>query len=246
MAMLLRRFTPAGLERFEEWLDSSTAVSPLSDILCCAASSEPISGLTVDIDLSVLPKSCSRLQFAKMIVSHLPTLEEQSLLVDDKYAGAYLVAARFDLFAAHDGTKWILNKKHRYVPALQSGSTWFRHPIASVSLYQACGDDAEMFLSGPTLEHPDLLEQVLSRPVIASNREMMRALSRLYWDSSRREFTGPEVTSAANPLPDGCLRRFVGKGGFVDRFRATYDFHSMTSEQILDLLPAEFDRYKRR
>ncbi len=245
MAKLLRRFTPAGLRQFEEWLDGGAAEPTLSAIIDCAESSEPISGLAGDIDLSVLPKGCSRLEFARMIVSRLPTLEQQSLLVDDECAGAYLVAARFDLFAVHDGTQWCLNNKHRYVPALQSGATWFRHPIASVSLYQACGDDAEMFLSGPTTEHPDLLEQVLSRPVIASNREMMRALARLYWDSSRREFTGPEVTSAANPLPDGCLRRFVGKGGFVDRFRATYDFHSMTCEQILDLLPAEFDRYKR-
>lgn len=244
----LRRFTPQGIEKFREFLTGpSSSGLPLARQLQDSAISEPISGLAQGVDLAGLGPSVSQFDFAKFMTSQITGVAQQSLLIDDEAAGAYLVAARFDLFAERDSSNhWKLRDQHRYIPKLESPRLFLRHPVAKIALYEACGASAEICLHGSTKIHSDVMEQVASRSDIACSPEMMKAISKLYWDPKGQKLKDTRVTSNRRPLPDGCLRRFVGPGGFIDRFETTHDFLSMSCDQILDLLPSEFDGYNPR
>ena len=244
----LRRFTPQGIELFKAFLTQpNSAGLPLAGRLQDPAISEPISGLNHGVDLARLGVSVSQLDFAKFMTSHIKGVTKQSLLIDDEAAGAYLVAARFDLFAERDSSNhWKLNEQHRYIPKVESPRLFLRHPVAKIALYEACGPSAEICLHGSTKIHSDVMEQVASRSDIACSPEMMKAISKLYWDPKGRSLKDTRVTSNKRPLHDGCLRRFVGPGGFINRFETTHDFLSMSCDEILDLLPPEFDGYNPR
>ena len=60
----------------------------------------------------------------------------------------------------------------------------------------------------------------------------------LYFDEERGR---PKVGAAVKTKKPGTLRRFVD---VIRQFDLTYDFYSMTGQEILALLPAEFDRFR--
>jgi hypothetical protein len=241
----LRRFTAAGLDMFKEFLGAPTpGVMPLKERLLDDDVSEPIPGLLPQVDLSTLPSALTRYKFAKFMTDALGTIQNQSLLLDDAHAGAFLVAARFDLFAKMDECgSWRLLKTYRYIPNLDSASTFYRHPVSCIALYQSCGKHSRVCLYGPTTEHSDAMEQIASRADVACNPEFMKVIEKLYWDSQANQMKRGVLATKA-PFPDGCLRRLVGKGSFAERYGTTYDFLSMSCDQILELLPKEFDVHK--
>lgn len=245
MRLPLRRFTAEGLKRFELFLDSAAPdMMPLEGQLLDSEVSEEIPGITVLVDLGDLPDQCTKFELATFIATRIPSIAVQSLLVDDANAGAFMVAARFEVFAKRDSSgAWRLRGRERYIPRLDSASLFYRHPVSALALYTACGPASEVCLYTDCREQGDFMEQVASRADVACNVEMMRVLNHLYWNAQAKSLKAG-VLETRYPYPDGCLRRFVGPGSFVERFGTTHDFFSMTFEEILALLPPEFDRFK--
>ncbi len=85
----------------------------------------------------------------------------------------------------------------------------------------------------------EMIEQIASRLEYISCRAVLEALDRLYLDDTRDvERLKPGATSRTR---GGALGRFIT---FLEQIAMTYDLYGMTGENILDLLPPEFDEWK--
>lgn len=83
----------------------------------------------------------------------------------------------------------------------------------------------------------DFVEQLGSRQSLAMAPGILKAADLLYWDASR----DTQKVGAATRGNDGDVRRFVD---MLQQFEVTFDLYSLTGEQIVELLPAEFDQWK--
>ncbi len=91
-------------------------------------------------------------------------------------------------------------------------------------------------LHGPVNTWAEVNEQYTNVSLMITSKSIQEAANRMAYDPTRKS---------------GIKKRIAGKGaGSARRFAAvfrqlyqTYDLRSMTSDQILELLPAEFDEY---
>lgn len=116
---------------------------------------------------------------------------------------------------------------------------YYRHYVAaSYDIYSLYGSqNSGLFLHCPLYIHNDFMEQLASRQYIISNRNLIEASHRLYWNVNLNR---PKRGSTdRNKL--GSLRRLVKVLGQLE---LTYDIYSMTSDEVLKLLPEEFNGWK--
>jgi hypothetical protein len=83
-----------------------------------------------------------------------------------------------------------------------------------------------------------LVTLIASRPSLVTCKAVVGAATRLYYDSaSGRNRSG---LSGRDP---GSPRRFAD---ILSQLDLTWDLHSLTTEELLELLPPEFDAFRRR
>ncbi len=113
-----------------------------------------------------------------------------------------------------------------------------RHLLAGpYSLFRRHGRSARVLLSGKPHEHGKFVYDLAWRSDLISNRGLVEAVERLYFDSKAgRPKRG--ATTDSNP---GNLRRFIA---VLQQLDFNYDLQGMTAKQILELLPSEFDRWQ--
>lgn len=116
---------------------------------------------------------------------------------------------------------------------------YYRHFIAGpYSIYSLHSrENSRIFLYSPVYEHNDFIEQLASRQFIISHQNIVRTVTELYLDASR----GFPKRGAQSRNRKGNIRRFVS---IIQQFELTYDIYSMSPEQILNLLPEEFNEWK--
>jgi hypothetical protein len=121
---------------------------------------------------------------------------------------------------------------------------YYRHYVAaSYDIYSLHGEDnSRLFLYLPVHIHNDFIEQIASRQYIISNTNLIEVAHRLYWDnSSGRPRRGALVKDKNSPNYPGCLRR---TRRIFEQLELTYDIYTMTPDEILNLLPEEFNSWK--
>lgn len=190
-----------------------------------------------------------RIDLADHLNSFIKTDEDVSAVLDNPNAGAWLALAYFKTICARraDGT-WKVGKDNRYIPESDVHYTRgmiYRHLVCSaLAVYHLHRQRARIMLSTPTTVQSNLMERVVAKKEVLLNGSMIEVIERLYWDD---EAGGPKTNcvGGSRPFPDGSLKRLIeGRGSFFEKYRSTYDFWSMDADQILGLLPPEFDEWK--
>jgi hypothetical protein len=92
-----------------------------------------------------------------------------------------------------------------------------------------------LFLNGPLDELPDFTEQLSSRLELITNRAIVEAATQLYFDLQNER---PKRGAASTKRKPGTLRRFVD---LMRQLDLTYDLYSLDHNELLKLLPKEFD-----
>jgi hypothetical protein len=134
------------------------------------------------------------------------------------------------------GRRKLLKSAH-YLLELDNYQRRNRHLVRTAwSLVQAHASEAECLLAGPLPVHGDVVEQLSAYQDIITCKPLIAALGFLVWDEDKcalkRGFAGRGPGSARRvPV-------------IAKQFRLTYDLDSMRPEQILALLPREFDRFR--
>lgn len=127
----------------------------------------------------------------------------------------------------------------RYLLQPDNHRTRYRHLVRTAwSLVRVHSSAARFMLSGRLHVHGEAAEQLGAYQDVITCKPLIATIGSLVWDIDRARLK----------------RGFGGSGpGFARRvqvvakqFGLTYDLHSIRPEQILDLLPREFDRFRDR
>lgn len=134
----------------------------------------------------------------------------------------------------------ILKREEYYICTEPSNyRRYYLHLVVSpYIIYSLHGIPISMpFLYNKVYESNDFTERVAPNQFIISHKNLVETIYRLYYDESKnrpkRGATGRNVR--------GGVRRFIR---VIRQFELTYDIYSMTSQQIIDLLPPEFEPWK--
>jgi hypothetical protein len=93
-----------------------------------------------------------------------------------------------------------------------------------------------LFLYNPPWEINDFTERVAANQFLISHENIVEAIYKLYFDPQRGQ---PKRGAQSRP---GNIKRFVK---VIRQFELTYDIYTMSADSILNLLPPEFDDWKK-
>lgn len=112
------------------------------------------------------------------------------------------------------------------------------YPFFLFNSYRGIPDICKVILWHAPNIYTDLVEQLLARQTIIQNPAMVAAANHLYFDCSQNKIK----RGAAGSGPGG-VRRLVE---IIDQFSRTRDFFEVDdSISFLEILPKEFDRFRR-
>ena len=133
-----------------------------------------------------------------------------------------------------DGT-WKNAAAPRFIPSDKS-LTYYRHTLSSrYNMWKRHGDNANYMLHGSVDTWRDAYEQFTTISLMISSKSLQETANRLAYDPTMKSGIRKDIPATDKP---GSARRFTA---VFRQLYQTYDMRSMTSDQILELLPAEFD-----
>ena len=239
--MRLRRLNQVGIDQFENFLDklskSGDAVLPM-EILSSTETSETINP---DIDLQQRPFT-TRFELGQYLTQTLNFLTLKSL-DSDRGLWAWLALFHFNAICPISKTgekkpgsraRWILdsNNFQRYYRHLLAG------PYKIAKFHQNNPAEAMCVLCSPPGRPGDMVEQLASRQEFATNRSVMGAVTRLYYDQINA--TIKKGALETNKNKPGSLRRFID---LMRQFDVTYDLYSLSTDGVIEILPKEFNKF---
>lgn len=116
----------------------------------------------------------------------------------------------------------------------------YRHLLASpFSIFRIHGEKAPLLLHGPVTKISKFHEQLASRQAFMTNKGVIQAANLLYFDKKAGRPKSRSATGNDNP---GTLFRFIN---VVRQLELTYDLYSMSGKEVIDLLPPEFDKWRK-
>lgn len=237
----IRKFTEKGVEAFRAYLEELRAGSkadPPCDLLTDAKTSQAIKGKGRLVQHAFK----TRLDVARYLDEAMVEIEEDSIETDVRL-WSWLSLFYFDQVCPPDNTgKRKLGKDYRHI--LEPGYPYgHRHLIGGAYLvYTVYGwgeDGSGLLLCTPVHVESKFSHELAARQSFITNRGIMEAAHRLYFDySTKKARRGAQVKKDA----PGTLYRFID---IIQQLDLNYDLYSMTGSEVLELLPGEFDRWRR-
>jgi len=182
---------------------------------------------------------------ARTFASKFDAAEYLSRLVDDLPGAAddvglwsWLALFYFDQLSPLDSDgRRRPREDYHYIPS-RGGWQEDRHLLAApCKLFQLHGTNARVLLHPPVHQHGAFIYNLGFRRDLITNRGLIEAIDLLYWDAKR----GAPKRGATTDSRPGNLRRLIA---VVQQLDFNYDLYGMRAEEILQLLPAEFDAWK--
>lgn len=236
--MRIRAFTEEGIEYFH------SALSELRE----TGSVERLRGLVLDpsvtvetpisADLPALTPDTSRFVWAQVAEAHIRPEEIPRDL--RKGTWSWLAAFYFDAVCPvrADGTR-LVREDARYIPSLTDYRNYYRHallgPWSVFRAHAAAPERARVVLFGPLASPGEAAEQLMSRQDLVTNPTVLETAYRLYFDPSKNR-----LKKGAGGKAAGSPRRLAD---ILYQFDLTFDLFALTPEQLLSLLPGEFNRF---
>jgi hypothetical protein len=235
----LRRFNDEGLYAVSlALLDIDEGKEPdLSSLLESDALTEVVPGIEIAIKSFTSRESAGKYFFETLE----PLRSTGANLMTDKGLWTWLAMSWIDELAPkeadgsrklHDHRRWILSIDGHYA--------YYRHHLAGpYYIYDAHHDDpkrAAALLCGSVSVPGEVWEQIASRQVFAGSPNLMALVTKLYFDSSKNSLKRGAASQGA-----GGVRRLPM---VINQFSLTWDVEGMPVDRILNLLPAEFNKFR--
>jgi hypothetical protein len=237
--MKVRRLNTAGIEQFERFLDSHTEAAPLAVPLAALTAPETSESLGVELEVENRPFA-SRMDlgsylFKKLNVSGLLEINADRSLwtwLALFYFESLCPADRFGRRKPGERARWILYPHNflRYYRHLLAG------PYRIIRAYPDAPEIAMCLLCGPPDKPGDLVGQIAARQELVTNRAIIATATRLYYDAD-----SGKLKRGAASKGGGGSRRLVK---VLQQFDVTYDLYTLDADELSQLLPKEFDRFR--
>jgi len=234
--MLIRKLNSDGLKEFENFIENlrngarrDTPFNLLTDV----KTSEEIPD-SIEIDQK---EFSNRYELGNYLVGQIGDTDIQGHMGDIGFWSA-LALFWFDQLCPkkQDGSRkpsmsynYILSEKYNHRPRHAIYSTW--------QLASQYGEHAKFLLCREMPVRGELIEQMLARQYFLGCEGVMKAASKLYYDEESHSFK----RGAAARKSAGCISRYVS---WLQQIELTYDLFSISSEDLLTILPSEFDRFR--
>ena len=237
--MKLRRFNKDGVSAFAAYrsqLAAEPKLLPPTKMLEDSSLTELIPG---EVDVSPRPFS-SRLEAGRYLNE---LVESAALAQPEKDAGlwAWLTLFFFDELCPADGNgSRNPQNEARLLPLIDNHQRFYRHlllgPYLIVRAHRDNPDRAIAMLCNPLWKPGEIVEQLASRKELVTNHAVAEVSTRLYYDPTSGSFkrgAGSDVKGAARRL-----------AALLNQLDLTYYLYGMTADELLALLPKEFDRFR--
>lgn len=236
--MKVRRLTRKGIEEFRMYLATLTSgaiAEPPSGLLTAPEASAPIQE-GPEMEQVAFE---TRMDAARYLHRALSCLNLDSIETDVGL-WSWLSLFYFDQVCppGPEGTrKPGRDYRHILEPGYRQGH---RHllggPYLVYTVYGWGEEFSKLMLSTSLPVESQFLHELATRQNLITNRGILEAAYALYFNDAAQS---PKRGSLMKNSP-GTLYRFID---VVQQLDLTYDLYSMTGEQILPLLPSEFDRW---
>lgn len=236
MADLVRMLNEEGIEKFREYLAalrSGSTESPPRDLLADAWTSAK---LPIDIEIKNISFK-DRLEAAKYLTTILEPLGHAKI---ERNVGlwSWLSLNFFDqVCPVNKSRKRSPGQDYRHIFDTDS-RLYYRHLLMGpYTVYRLHGSEAPLLLYGALSQMTEAYREIACRQAFMTNKEVVSAANRLYYDTKKRR---PKRGFGAKLAKPGTLRRFID---VIHQLDLTYDLYSVSGEEILELLPPEFDEW---
>lgn len=240
--MRLRRFNTAGMSRFERFIQAfrrGEQYPSAAEILSSSSLGSDVGKGEFDPGQVKLD---SRLEFAISIDRILRDCAvEQSDSIAPEF-WAWLTLALFDRLKLCKGNKpgelaiWYPQSAWR---------RFYRHvlygPWRVYKLHAQRTDLVEPLLQGKVTTHGEYYEQIASYQDLVQSPGVLGAARVLYWDEAAKTLKRGHAVKGEDGAATGSVRRF---SQVVQQFALTWDISDVSSDELLGLLPEEFDKWK--
>lgn len=237
--MQARRLTKEGIDRFEDFLERLKG-NPNSRLPTHALTDDRLSE-AVDVRLYVEPLEAeSRMEVAEQVF-RLLRRDPETLRIDKGF-WCWLSLYWFnDLCPVINGMR-VPGDRYRWIAELNNTRRAYKHILAGpYQIYRAHRDDpdrAKALLCGPIHQQGELLAQIASRPSLVTCRAVVGVATRLYYDEEH-----DRTRRGCGGKGPGSARRFAD---ILSQLDLTWDLHSLTVDELLKLLPDEFNRFLKK
>ena len=233
MSALIRRLNDRGRAAFREWLEGGAAGPPPYALL-----DDPTSSASLPLSIPRPTEIYNRrYDLGIELVDVLEDIDSARLQIDAGIWDWFSLCLIDQIAPPNEHGRRKPLKVTHYCLDLENYQRRNRHLVRTAwSLVRVHGIAAEYLLAGPLKEHSDVVEQLSAYQDVITCKPLIAAIRSLIWDEERarlkRGFAGRRGGSARR-VP------VVAK-----QLRLTYDLDSMQPQQILLLLPREFDRFR--
>lgn len=128
----------------------------------------------------------------------------------------------------------------RLLPLLDNHQRFYRHlllgPYLIVRAHRDDPNRAIAMLCNPLWKPGEIVEQLASRKELVTNHAVAEVATRLYYDPASGSFK-----RGAGSSVKGAARRLAA---LLNQLDLTYYLYGMTADELLTLLPKEFDRFR--
>jgi len=238
--MNVRRLTKNGIEEFRKYLSSLRSGStsdPSNKLLIDPDTSESVPG-TAEVERRTFE---TRLDVAKYLDEALSGLELDSIETDVGL-WSWLSVFCFDQVCPRkkdESRKPGRDYRHILEPGYRYGH---RHLLAgayvSYSIYGLGEDLGKLILYSPPSVESRFHHELVARQSLITNPGVMEAVNLLYFHIREKK---PKTAALSKKKKPGTFFRFIG---VIQQLDLTYDLYSMTGEEVLELLPSEFDHWR--
>lgn len=237
--MKLRKLKESGIQKMSEFLDSLNSENPKQypeNILTEPAYSDSL-GTDAEVELREFK---SKFEIADYFYQLFKTAGMKGV-IEDTGLWCWLSLFYFKALCPKTrGGKYNPGARARWIPEVSNFQRYYRHLLAGPYRIYDCHNDkpdrARALLCGSIYKQGELVEQIASRKELITNKSFIQAITKLYYEPEKetnKKGSGGKGAGSPRRLAD-----------VTDQFNLTWDLYAMTSEEILNLLPAEFDRFK--
>ena len=237
--MKLRRFNVDGVTTFANYrsrLALEPTLAPPMELLEDPALTELVPG-----EIEVPKRSFTNRLEAGKFLNELLDGARIHLPERDKGLWAWLTLFYFDEVCPADGHgRRNPRDEARLVPILDNFQRFYRHllvgPFLIVRAHRDQPERAIAMLCNPLRTPGEIVEQLASRKELVTNRAVVELATQLYYDPATGSFK-----RGAGSSVKGAPRRLAALFNQLD---LTWYLYGMTADEVLSLLPKEFNRFR--
>jgi hypothetical protein len=233
--MELRRFNDRGLETFREAL-AICRERPNSDISIDLLTSSNFTEVVFQkIDVELIAFTTKR-QAAVYLDKLLGSFSKQDIL-NDAGLWSWLSLFYFDVVCPKQSGERKVRNDYTYIFEPKSSHHFYRHLLfVSWRILNIAPSHNRLLLDSSISSLDKFTSEVIKRLYLTRIPCFFEVLDRLYWDESLGR-ARPGVTNFAKVTAGNLVHRLPVR---IRQLEKTYDLHSLTADQLIELLGEEF------